>query len=78
MSLSPSLPMLSSAKNATKAIAKVRSKYKIINAEPPLFPTIVGNFQALPRPTAEPAIARTKPIFENFSFIIENLRLRIN
>ena len=69
MSVPPSLPIASSAKNTTTATPRVSIIYNKIKAEPPLLPTIVGNFHALPRPTALPAIARINPIFENFSTI---------
>lgn len=45
-----------------KPISAIQSKYTNTKAAPPLSPTIYGNFQILPRPTAEPAAASTKVI----------------
>ena len=39
-------------------------KYAIMKNPPPLFPATYGNFQRLPKPMAEPAAARIKPMDE--------------
>ena len=57
--------MLSSAKKITSPTIRVKRRYKSIKPIPPFCPTIVGNFHALPSPTADPATANTKPILEN-------------
>ena len=59
LSLSLSLPILSSAIKIGTPTRKVIKRYRIINAEPPFSPTMYGNFHAFPSPTADPATART-------------------
>ena len=59
LSLSLSLPILSSAIKIGMPTKNVIKRYKITNADPPFSPTIYGNFHALPSPTADPATAKT-------------------
>ena len=63
------LPIAISAKNILRPTTKAKNRYIRINAEPPLLPTIYGNFHALPRPIAAPMIERTKPTLLNLSII---------
>ncbi len=51
-------------------MVKVKNKYKSTKTKPPFSALKVGNFQALPKPTAPPATANTKPIFEKYVLII--------
>ena len=64
------LPIAISAKNMLRPTAKAKNRYIRINAEPPLLPTMYGNFHALPRPIAAPIIDKIKPILLNLSAII--------
>ena len=58
----PRRPSSHSETRIGKPISAIQSKYTNTKAAPPLSPTIYGNFQIFPRPTAEPAAASTKVI----------------
>ena len=60
----PARPTASSAIRSTMPIVNVKKMYGMMKAAPPLVPAQKGNFQIAPRPIAEPAPARMKPMRE--------------
>ena len=54
-------PIVNSATIMGNPKIKIHPKYTIINAAPPWFPASYGKRQIFPKPTAEPAAAKTAP-----------------
>ena len=54
-------PITNSEMNIGRQIRHTHARYIIMKAAPPFSPTRYGNLHRLPRPTAEPAIARRTP-----------------
>ena len=55
-------PMAISPSMIGRQISAMQARYTTTNAAPPPCPTRVGKPQMLPRPTADPAAARMKPV----------------
>lgn len=60
----PARPTTSSAISSVMPIVNVKIMYGMMKPEPPLMPAQNGNFQIEPKPIAEPAPAKIKPILE--------------
>ena len=82
-----SLPIRNSFITSGSPKISAQTIYKMMNAPPPFSPTIYGNFQMLPSPTALPAAANRTPIFDEkdltisyspFSTLYSNSKILMN